>query len=802
MDNTEVEYAPVETMPLIAIRGMLVFPEMTISFDVEREQSVAAINEVIYGDRRVLLAAQRDILKEYPDREDIYDYGVVCVVKQNLRTPGGGLRVMVEGEYRAKIIAAQFDGKFAVATIERIEAPAAPMTLKAQALIRSVASMYEEYVSMSGNPVPEVLVNLVLSENVGYTADYIAQNVFLEVEKKEEILEIRDPMKRLHAVTVMLRHEMEVMRVEQEINQKLREQLASTQRDNILREQLRVIQSELGDDDASELGDYRFKIASLDLSEEIEKKLLREVDRLGKQPFGSAESSVIRSYLDNVLSLPWNKRTKERLDLASARKILDADHFGLEKVKDRIIEFMAVRCMAPQIKGGILCLVGPPGVGKTSIAISIARAMNRKLYRMSLGGVHDEAEIRGHRKTYVGAMPGRIMNAMIQAGTQNPLLLLDEIDKLGSDYRGDPASALLEALDPEQNTTFRDHYLEIPFDLSNVMFITTANTTDTIPRPLLDRMEVIELSSYTDEEKLRIAKDHLLPKQRKKHGLNARTLKMGDDAIRDVISGYTRESGVRQLERELAAICRKADLKIATGEAKSLVVTSSMLEELLGVRKFKPERLAGRDMVGVVNGLAWTQVGGEILEVEVGVLEGSGKLELTGNLGDVMKESAHAAISYIRSRADMLGIDHEFYKNRDIHIHFPEGAVPKDGPSAGITIAVAVISALTGDPVRRDVAMTGEITLTGRILPIGGLREKTMAALRHGVKTVVIPEGNKSDLEEIDQTVRRALNFVTAERLDDILDVVLVLPEGRRELISERRKLPVKEILPSIQLRN
>ncbi|MGM9522054.1 MAG: endopeptidase La [Oscillospiraceae bacterium] len=783
-----------ETLPLIPLRGISVFPEMTMSFDVERKQSVEALNAAIDGNRRIFLSAQKDVLKEYPDKDNVYDFGVVGILRQFLRTQDGGMRVMIEGQFRAKAILFDFGGKYATAEVASVPAEKADATPDTEALMRNTIGVYEEYLSLSGNSIPETLIGLAVRNDPGYTADYIAQNVHFNYSQKQEILEIIDPLERLKAVDMMLQREIEVLTIERDINDKLREQLMHNQRENILREQMRIIQSELGDDESSEIEDYRMKILALELGDEIENKLLKETDRLAKQPFGSAEGSVIRGYLDAVLALPWHESTKERLDIAAARKILDKDHFGLDKVKERIVEFLAVRQMAPDIKGGILCLVGPPGVGKTSVAISIAKAMNRKLARMSLGGIHDEAEIRGHRKTYIGAMPGRIMTAITQSGSRNPLLLLDEIDKLGSDYKGDPASALLEALDPEQNSSFRDHFLEVPFDLSEVMFITTANTTDTIPRPLLDRMEIIELTSYTDEEKLQIAKNYLLPKQRKKHGLDARRLKIGDDVMRDIISGYTRESGVRQLERELAAICRKTDTKIASGEIKAMTVTADKLESLLGVRRFKPEQLSGKDQVGVVNGLAWTSVGGEILEVEAGVLDGSGKLELTGNLGDVMKESAQAAVSYIRSRCDRLGIDREFYKNKDIHIHFPEGAIPKDGPSAGITIAIAVISALTGVPVRRDVAMTGEITLTGRILPIGGLKEKTMAAMRFGVKTVIIPSDNERDLEDIDQTVRRCLNFVTASRLDDVLDVALVFPENSAECPESKKILTRKEV--------
>ena len=538
---------------------------------------------------------------------------------------------------------------------------------------------------------------------------------------------------------------------------------------------MKVIREELGEEsDDNEFENYSSAIRKLQLPEEHEKKLLKDVERLKKQPFGSSEAAVLRNYLDTVLELPWNIRTKERVDVAAARKVLEHDHFGLEKVKQRILEIIAVRQLAPEMPPQIICLVGPPGVGKTSISYSIARCLNRKMARISLGGVHDEADIRGHRKTYVGAMPGRIITALTQAGSSNPLLLLDEIDKMGSDYRGDPSAALLEVLDGEQNHAYRDHYLEIPFDLSDVLFITTANTLDTIPRPLLDRMEIIELGSYTDEEKLMIAKNHLLPKMLKKHGLKKTQLRVTDDAIREMISCYTRESGVRNLERSFGEICRKAAMELLTQEeSKRITVTGGNIETYLGVRKYLPDRLPGTDQVGLVTGLAWTSVGGETLEVEVNVMDGSGKLELTGNLGDVMKESAHAALSYIRANAEKLGVPSDFYKTKDIHVHFPEGAVPKDGPSAGVTMCTAIVSALTGVTVRRDVAMTGEISLRGRVMRIGGLKEKTMAALRHGIRTVVIPKDNERDLEEIDQTVRRQLNFISAQTVDTVLDVAL-----------------------------
>ena len=783
-----------ESLPMLALRGLSVFPNMLLNFDVERAMSVAALNIAADGERRIFLLAQKDIAKETPGESDLYKVGTICYVKQLLRIPGGGIKVLVEGLQRASLVKIISDRKYFSAEVEPIrDEPLEKVTPKVEAMIRKSVSLFDSYSSITGNVTKEAVISIYSATEPGYVADYIAQNMYMKPEKKQLILETAAPVKRLELVCDMLLSEIEVIEIERQIDERLRGRLERQQRDHVLREQLRVIQSELGEtgDTATETDDYRGRVLALKLEAEIEKKLLREVERLEKQQFGSSESAVIRNYLDICLELPWKTVSKERLDIRTARKILDEDHYGLTKVKERIIDFLAVKQMTHQPGGTILCLVGPPGVGKTSVAISIAKALNRKLSRLALGGIHDEAEIRGHRKTYVGAMPGRIIAAISQAGTKNPLLLLDEIDKLGSDYRGDPSSALLEALDPEQNATFRDHYLELPFDLSDVMFITTANTTSTIPRPLLDRMEVIELSSYTDMEKLEIAKSHLIPKQRKKHGLTQRQFKLSDDAVLEIIASYTRESGVRLLEREIAAACRKTASKIVAGETKSAAIKTGMLEEFLGVRKYKPESIAGKDEIGLVKGLAWTSMGGETLDVEVNVLEGAGKLELTGNLGDIMKESAHAAVSYIRSRANKLGIDPEFYKNRDIHIHFPEGAVPKDGPSAGITIAIAVISALTGAPVRRDLAMTGEITLRGRILAIGGLKEKTMAALRSGVKTVIIPSENEPDLEDIDQTVRRALSFVTADHIDNVLDIALDLSSLKQTAKKDEALLPI-----------
>ena len=645
-------------------------------------------------------------------------------------------------------------------------------------------TLFEEYVRLSDNTPPEIVLNILSNNDAGYVADFIANTVRFKYQDKQLLLEETHPTRRLAMLCRMLNNELNVMTIEQELSDSTGEQMNKNQREYYLREELKIIQKELGegDDALDDAGEYKNRILALNLEDkETEEKLLKEARSLAKQPFGSAEAAVIRSYLDTCLSLPWNACTQETIDVSQARKILDEGHYGLEKVKKRIIEYLAVRQLSPDIKGGLICLVGPPGTGKTSVAMSVARATNRKLVRISLGGVHDEAEIRGHRKTYIGAMPGRIMSGIIQSKSSNPLMVLDEIDKLGSDYRGDPSAALLEALDGDQNKNFRDNYLELPWDLSKVFFITTANTLETIPRPLLDRMEVIELSSYTDEEKLQIAKQHLIPKQRRKHGLKASQLKISDDAVRSIVSLYTRESGVRVLEREIAAICRRAATNIAEGKSKSLTVRSGGLEDILGAPRFKPEPPHETNECGLVRGLAWTQAGGEVLDVEVAVVDGTGKLELTGNLGDVMKESAKAAISYIRSRAPLLGVDPEFYKNKDIHIHFPEGAVPKDGPSAGITICVALISALTGIPARRDIAMTGEITLRGRILPIGGLREKTMAALRNGVNTVIIPADNEPDLKEIDPLVRRALNFVATDHVDKILDVALTSMPGLKD---------------------
>ncbi len=762
-------------LPILALRGLTVFPDQTVHFDVGRMKSVKALEAAMKGDQNILLIPQRDILCDDPGLSDLYTIGTVAKVKQVLKSHGENLRVLVTGLCRARIADLEqtepylFGQVSAVPETEIMESP------RNKALRREANMLFGMYLEAAEHPAQTVQMKLMSSENTGYTADTIAQNAGIDFADKCRLLAQLNPAKRLEALVTMLRKEVEVLKLEAIIQEKTRVSMDQNQRDYYLREQMKAIREELGEgDDLDECDTYSAKIRELHLAEAHEKKLLKDVDRLKKQPFGSSEGAVLRNYLDTVLEIPWGKTTKERIDVAAARKILDNDHFGMEKVKQRILETLAVRQMAPEMPPQILCLVGPPGVGKTSISYSIARSLNRKMARIALGGVHDEAEIRGHRKTYVGAMPGRIMQAITQAGSCNPILLLDEIDKLGRDHRGDPSAALLEVLDGEQNAAYRDHYLEIPFDLSDVMFITTANTLDTVPRPLLDRMEIIELGSYTDEEKLMIAKNHLIPKQLKKHGLKKSQVRVPDDTIRAIISGYTRESGVRTLERRFAEICRKSAMELLSQEThKRITVSEKNLETYLGVRKYVRDELHSADEVGLVTGLAWTSVGGETLEVEVNVMEGSGKVELTGNLGQVMQESAKAALSYIRANARKLGIAEDFYKTRDIHIHFPEGAVPKDGPSAGITVCTAIVSALTGRTVRREVAMTGEISLRGRVMAIGGLKEKTMAALRHGIKTVIIPADNERDLEEIDQTVRSRLNFVIARHVDTVLETAL-----------------------------
>ena len=779
-----------EKMPVLALRGLTVFPGATMHFDVGREKSIRALDKAMGGDQRIFLVTQKNISDDDPGVDGLYSVGTVAQVRQVLKVSGDGVRVLVCGEYRARLVEMKQTAPYLSARVESIpEMECSTRTPKVEAMLRVAAQLFDEFLELSQRPMQDVMLKILATHDPGQIADLIAQAATFGYTEKMKLLSQFHPVKRLEQTVHMLSDELEVLRVENELHELTQQSIDKGQRDYYLREEMKVIRNELGEgDEDAEIDECRAKLEKAKLPETAREKVEKELQRLTKQPYGSSEASVIRNYLDVVFDLPWNKSTKERLNVNAARKILDADHFGLQKVKERILETLAVRQLEPEQPCQILCLVGPPGIGKTSIAMSVARALNRKLARISLGGIHDEAEIRGHRKTYIGAMPGRIIAGITQAGSKNPLLLLDEIDKLGSDYRGDPSAALLEVLDSEQNGSFRDNYLEIPFDLSQCMFITTANTTDTIPRPLLDRMEVIELSSYTDEEKLMIAKRHLLPKQMKKHGLQKTQLKLTDEAIRDIIRCYTRESGVRNLERELGAVCRKAAMRIVSGEATGVLkVGAAELEEYLGPRKILPDKLAPADTVGLVTGLAWTAVGGETLEVECNVVDGTGKLELTGNLGDVMKESVHAALSYIRSRAELLHIAPDFYKTKDIHVHFPEGAIPKDGPSAGITVCTAIVSALTGAPVRRDIAMTGEISIRGRVLTIGGLKEKTMAALRHGVKTVILPKDNEKDLREIDQTVYRALNFIVVDHVDAVIDAALVFPATQRPELQKRK---------------
>ena len=783
-------------MPVLALRGLTIFPGCILSFDVEREISVRALERAMERDQYIFLVAQRELGTLQPGEKDLYSIGTVSVIRQILRLGETSVRVMMEGKGRAKLRRLWQTEPYLQGNVEPIrEMKARVSDFHLEALLRQTYANFAEYASLAPRLGDEISVTIMDDRDPGHLADFIAQNIMLRHQDRQAVLEELRPMPRLRKVNELLAREAEVLNCEQELEGKIRREMGEVQRDHIIREQIRLLQRELGEDEDSELTEYRAKILERQLTEEVEQKLLKEVDRLAKQPFSSAEASVIRNYLDVCLEMPWGTETKERASVPAARKILDRDHFGLEKVKERILEFIAVRQLNPDAKGQIVCLVGPPGVGKTSIAISVAAALNRKLARLSLGGVRDEADIRGHRKTYIGAMPGRIVNAISQSGSMNPLLLLDEIDKMGNDFRGDPASAMLEVLDSEQNYAFRDHFLEIPVDLSKVLFITTANTTSTIPRPLLDRMEVIELTSYTDEEKLQIARRYLLPKQLKEHGLSKSALRLSDEAIRAVITGYTRESGVRSLERTMGKLCRKAAIQLVTTTVKRISITQENLEEYLGVRRYLPPVL-DKDPVGVVNGLAWTEVGGEMLEVEVNVMEGTGKLELTGNLGDVMKESAQAAVSCIRSRAVQLGIDPEFYKNRDIHIHFPEGATPKDGPSAGIAITTAVVSALTGVKVRSDAAMTGEVTLRGRVLAIGGLKEKTMAAKRNGIRTVIIPKENQRDLMEIDPVVRDTLQFVTVDSIDAVLPVALCPMEPAEEPRGEQQENFIAAFVP------
>ncbi|MBU7006424.1 ATP-dependent Lon protease [Peptococcaceae bacterium DYL19] len=757
-------------LPLLPLRGILVFPYMIIHLDVGREKSVKAIEETMIRDRIIFLATQKEAQTDEPAEADIYEIGTVAEIKQLLKLPGGTIRVLVEGLSRAKIENyVDHEPYFKVEVTEYPET--GNVTAEIEALMRSLVNQFEHYVKMSKRIPPETVVTVVNLEEPGRLADIIASHLALKIEDKQRVLEAVDIAVRLEILCEIVTKELEILELERKINLRVRKQMEKTQKEYYLREQLKAIQKELGEKDekVAESEEYRDKIAKAKLPKEVEEKALKEVERLEKMPPMAAESGVIRTYLDWLLVLPWNKKTKDSLDINKAEVILNEDHYGLDKVKDRILEYLAIRKLAKKMKGPILCFVGPPGVGKTSLAKSIARALERKFVRMSLGGVRDEAEIRGHRRTYVGALPGRIIQGIRQAGSNNPVFLLDEIDKMSMDFRGDPSAALLEVLDPEQNNTFSDHYIEASFDLSNVMFITTANTMHPIPRPLLDRMEVIYLSGYTEEEKVHIASRYLIPKQLKEHGLKNKMLSISENTVRKIIREYTREAGVRNLERTIATICRKAARDIVQGKTKSIKATIQNLNQFLGISRFRYGVAEKEDEVGIATGLAWTETGGDVLAIEVTALKGTGKLTLTGKLGDVMKESAQAGFSYIRSKAEELGIPQEFYEKYDIHIHVPEGAIPKDGPSAGITMATAIASALTNRKTVSDIAMTGEITLRGRVLPIGGIKEKVLAAHRAGVKTVILPAENRKDLEEIPHKVKNKLEFVLVDHMDQVL---------------------------------
>lgn len=765
-------------MPLLALRGIIVFPGMTVNLDVGRDKSINAVNAAMQLDKKILLVTQRDAETADPKREELYNYGVVAEIKQLLKLPSGAIRILIQGLERAELTSL-IDAPFKDTYLEGFAMPVASVepeeNSETEAMRRVLLQSFEKWLVTGKKVTTEVMLNFKNITTAGEIADIIAGYLTISIDEKEELLELADVKERMHKLHTFLCKELEIAELEKNITQEVRKQIEKNQREYYLREQIKVINKELGEGDErqAEVDEYKKQIEGRDLPPEVADKINKELDRLYKMPPMMAESGVIRNYVETLLALPWGIYGKDNFDLKHAEKVLNKDHYGLEKVKERILEYLAVRALTKSGKGPILCLVGPPGVGKTSLAQSVARAIDRKFTRMSLGGVHDEAEIRGHRRTYIGAMPGRIIHGMQTCGVMNPVFLLDEVDKMSSDFRGDPASALLEVLDPEQNNTFSDHYVEIPFDLSQVFWIVTANTVETIPPALLDRMEVVQLSSYTEDEKVKIAELHLLPKERQNNGLTAKTLSITEDALRMIIRGYTREAGVRNLERKIAAVCRKTALRIVNGEAKSAKVTAKNLHKYLGKVIYLEDDVSLEAAAGICTGLAWTRVGGELLKVEVVACKGKGHLALTGQLGDVMKESAQAGYTYIRSRADELGLDKDFYETTDIHIHLPEGAIPKDGPSAGITMATAMISALTGRKVKKNLAMTGEITLSGRVLPVGGIKEKFLAAHRYGVKTIIMPAKNEQDLEELPANVRAKMHFIPVKHMDEVLKIAL-----------------------------
>ena len=778
-------------LPTIALRGLVVFPNNLVHFEVGREKSIAAVEWAMANNSNVFLVAQKSMDTTEPQQADLFSYGVVAEVKQVLRVSGDLVKVLVEGKYRAKLSVLDASGDFLLSEVRPapVRAGKADDAVETEALLRALKAGFDEYLGMNPRLGKDVVFAIVSSDDPAFLSEYMPANLLFRYEDKQAVMDEGTLNGRLKKLIEMLRRECQVMKIEKEIAEKVNESMDKNQRDYYLHEQLHIISDELGegDDTHAEADEYRRRITELHLAEDSEKKLLKEVDRLAKMQGSNQEATVIRTYLDTCLDLPWNTFTVDDLDISRAQQILDRDHYGLKKVKDRILETLAVRKLAPDVKAQIICLVGPPGVGKTSIARSIAESLGRKYVRISLGGVRDEAEIRGHRRTYIGAMPGKIITAMISAKSANPLMLLDEIDKLAGDFRGDPAAALLEALDPEQNSTFNDHFIDIPFDLSHVLFITTANDLGSIPGPLRDRMDVIELPSYTRVEKYNIARKHLLPKQLKACGLTGKVT-LSQSALYGIIDGYTREAGVRNLERTITSVLRKCARKIAAGEVESVSVTGTMLEQLLGPRFVKPDFLNRTNAVGIANGLAWTSVGGETLPIEVQVMDnGSGKITVTGSLGDVMKESAQLAVTWVRVHAAEYGIDPEKLKKCDLHIHAPEGAVPKDGPSAGVTLTTALVSCLSGIPVRGDVAMTGEITLHGNVLPIGGLREKSMAAYREGMKTVLIPKDNEPDLYEVDDEVKKNLTFLPMQSLTQVLNAALLKPQNAKKAKAPSR---------------
>ncbi len=774
MDQYTIEN---KTLPLIPLRGISIFPHMVVHFDVGREKSIAALEKAMLDDAIIILCTQKDAKIENPTKDDFYYVGTVAKVKQMLKLPGGSIRVLVEGINRGKVREILQEEPYFVAEVEEYiyEEIDTELDMDTKAAVRLVMNDFEEYLSYSARLSSDVLATISDINDPGRLADIISSYIYLDIEDDQRILDTFDYYERLELLHIILQEEIEVLKIEDKINQRVRKQINKVQKEYYLKEQIKAIQKELGEDDdiSVEVEEYQEKINKIKMPKEVKEKALKETERLLKLSPHSPETGVIRTYLDWIVELPWDKETKDKIDIKKSRDILNEDHYGLEDVKERILEFIAIRKLTNNMKGPIICLVGPPGVGKTSIAKSIARSLNRKFVRMSLGGVRDEAEIRGHRRTYIGSMPGNIINSIKKAKSKNPVFLFDEIDKLSSDYRGDPASALLEVLDPEQNVNFTDHYLDVPFDLSKVLFLTTANTTSTIPEPLLDRMEVIRISGYTEEEKLQIAIKYLLPKQLKEHGLKDENFEISESAIRGIINFYTREAGVRNLERNIANICRKAAKRIVEENLEVVRINTANLSNYLGVEKYRYDTLEDENQIGVANGLAWTAVGGETLSIEVNTMKGTGKTQLTGKLGDVMKESAMAGISYIRANSNLLGIETDFYKDMDIHIHVPEGAIPKDGPSAGITIATAVISALSNIPIRRDLAMTGEITLRGRVLPVGGIKEKVLAANRMGIKKILLPIDNKKDLEEIPDKVRKRIKFVLVKSMDEVLEHAL-----------------------------